>query len=401
MIKYRKNTFISFLLFYISFQFSYSQDTLLIVGQIIDSISKKPIPYVSVLDKGGTKGVISNDNGIFQITIVFDKQDSLYFSCIGYKKYVLPVTSTINKINLTPAIYSITPIEVKSNETALEIVQKAITYFQNNYCNLPFVLDGYYREYTKENNKYGRLIEANVSFYDKGYSKYSVSNLQMQASEDFKINALKKSNENAKLYDNIGKRINNLDGLFFNNPVRYYRLPFYSKGLKELNFKIDSTTYFENEPYYSISFNSKSRSGNMIVNANDYSIMFLNVKTHSLQFLVEGDTMQIMPESYTISFRKYKNKLFVNYMKRTNGNKITDKQSNVKFQSEIYTEFMTTDIKGENAKPINKKELVDKGKDLYLQYNSFNTSYFDKGNILPPTELEKQIERDLNVKENK
>ena len=61
----------------------YSQD---ITGKIIDQETQEPIPYVSII-LNETDGGISNDEGDFSITIPRHtlKNDSVYFSSIGYK----------------------------------------------------------------------------------------------------------------------------------------------------------------------------------------------------------------------------------------------------------------------------------------------------------------------------
>ncbi|UII24499.1 carboxypeptidase-like regulatory domain-containing protein [Fulvivirga maritima] len=82
--------------------FAYSQDNNIeITGKIIEAESHDAVPYVHVVNKASNKGVISNTEGRFWITM--DKTDTLVFSSIGFEPYAYALRENIqtNKIELT------------------------------------------------------------------------------------------------------------------------------------------------------------------------------------------------------------------------------------------------------------------------------------------------------------
>lgn len=64
-----------------------SKNDFLIEGEVIDMASKVPIPYVNIGIENSNIGTVSDENGRFEIVIPRGyKQDSISFSCVGYKK---------------------------------------------------------------------------------------------------------------------------------------------------------------------------------------------------------------------------------------------------------------------------------------------------------------------------
>ena len=57
-----------------------------VVGQILNSIDRKPIPEVNIYYKNTKIGVKSNDDGYFLIRTSNEKLTTLVFSCIGYQQ---------------------------------------------------------------------------------------------------------------------------------------------------------------------------------------------------------------------------------------------------------------------------------------------------------------------------
>lgn len=381
-----------------------AQDSILFKGVILNSINSQPIPYVNILNKGTSNGFVTNEEGEFQLNIIFKKGDSLLFSCIGYNSVILSINiikeQRIHSVSLSPATYSISEIVIRPNINPIEIVKKAIENVKLNYNTSPFIIDGYYREYIKENKEYGRLIESEISVYNKGYTEQPHFNIKTHENEDFKILAFRKSNDFIKCFPEF-KNLNHLKSLFAENPILYYDAPINTKNINNFSFKIDSLAYYENELYYVISFYSEKTKGLLAINSIDYSVLSLDVSnniTSSIP-LPNDDTCVITPRTFSIKFRKYEGKLYVNYMRYEWGVGFNQK-SGINCKIDFYSEFMTNNIVSKNVVPFPKELLVNKKKDLYIQYNSINPEYFDSGNILFPTDLQKTIEKDIKKRMN-
>lgn len=98
---------------------------------IIDSATKKPVPYVTVQLKN--KGVITNEEGrfTFQLDESVQPTDSLFISCIGYASIGKPLnTFTESQIILSAKAIDLNPVIVTnknySPEEILELVEENI-----------------------------------------------------------------------------------------------------------------------------------------------------------------------------------------------------------------------------------------------------------------------------------
>ena len=68
--------------------------------KVLDSVSFAPIPYATVYFSNN-KGIISDENGIFELIIrELKNQDSLFVSSMGYKKASFSLNEFINQKNI-------------------------------------------------------------------------------------------------------------------------------------------------------------------------------------------------------------------------------------------------------------------------------------------------------------
>ncbi|MFS4493012.1 carboxypeptidase-like regulatory domain-containing protein [Maribacter sp. 2308TA10-17] len=118
-----------FILAFIFFASSGQAQTLTSV--IVDSASKKPIPYVTVQLK--KKGVITNEEGrfTFQLDNTIQPTDSLFISCIGYASVGRPLNQfTEKQIFLAAKAIDLNPVIVTNKnytpEEIIEIVEDSI-----------------------------------------------------------------------------------------------------------------------------------------------------------------------------------------------------------------------------------------------------------------------------------
>lgn len=104
-------------------------------SKILDSITQKPIPYVTVLLNN--KGVITNEEG--QFTFLLDESikatDSLLISCIGYESLGKPINEfKENAIYLSPKAIELKEVIVSNkNYTPTEIITLVQENLEKNY----------------------------------------------------------------------------------------------------------------------------------------------------------------------------------------------------------------------------------------------------------------------------
>lgn len=107
-------------------------------SKVVDSLTQKPIPYVTVLLN--QKGTITNEEG--QFTFLLDQQikptDSLFLSCMGYESLGKPIAAFTEKvIYLKPKVIELREVIVSNkNYTANEIMDLVVDNLEKNHGNV-------------------------------------------------------------------------------------------------------------------------------------------------------------------------------------------------------------------------------------------------------------------------
>ena len=116
--------------------FSQQSEKTIIKGTVLDGKTGQPLPFVSVILKNTTVGMITDDNGRYAIVTTV-KASTISFSFVGYETQTRPIqvgtTQDIN-ISLNPAAYSLGEVVVKpakqkysnKNNPAVDLIKKVI-----------------------------------------------------------------------------------------------------------------------------------------------------------------------------------------------------------------------------------------------------------------------------------
>ena len=127
----RASKFLPLLLFFASYV-QYGQT---LTSIIVDSVTKKPVPYATVqLNK---RGMITNEEGRFKFMLNegIQKTDSLFISCIGYESIGKPITQfTDSLIYLSPKAIELKEVIVSNKDyTPREIIELVAHNIEKNY----------------------------------------------------------------------------------------------------------------------------------------------------------------------------------------------------------------------------------------------------------------------------
>ena len=144
-------------------------------SKIVDSVTQKPIPYVTVQLK--KKGVITNEEGRFSFLLGqnIKETDSLFISCIGYASIRKPLKEfTENVIFLSPKAIELNPVIVSnknySAEEIIELVKENIEKNYNTDLNKKrlFFRDSYNQDFSKTDYTFlkSTIEELNKNFLD-------------------------------------------------------------------------------------------------------------------------------------------------------------------------------------------------------------------------------------------
>lgn len=129
----KTNQIIAVLTFFV-ISISYGQQTF--SSKLLDSITKKPIAFATIQFNSKT-GVISNDNGDFNITIKrrIKAEDYLVINCLGYEEKRIPLLNFDNSIiHLKSKTFDLDEVLVTSKDyTVDEIIEKIKENLISNY----------------------------------------------------------------------------------------------------------------------------------------------------------------------------------------------------------------------------------------------------------------------------
>lgn len=142
----------------------FGQDNNFINGKTVDGVTKEPLPFVHIVVKGSNRGLMSNDEGAFQMTVDEQmKSDTLIFSCIGYELFELAVPSfqksPDSTVELRPKSFELNEVVVFPLSPE-EYIRRAVEKIPANYSEAPVLSSGYYAELTSENKQFLKFEEA-------------------------------------------------------------------------------------------------------------------------------------------------------------------------------------------------------------------------------------------------
>ena len=143
-----RNIYFTLVCFFIGFT-GIAQESI-IKGRVLDSATRKPVSFASVVSPSQGRGTNANVDGYFSFTVK-KPDEKLAVSSIGYKKRTIQPARGFNEIILAPSSSNMEAIVIKPNDVqdpfALSIIKKAI---DNRKQNDPEELNSFtYNSYSK------------------------------------------------------------------------------------------------------------------------------------------------------------------------------------------------------------------------------------------------------------
>lgn len=150
-------------------------------GIVLDASTKKPIELASIRLSNSSEGIVTDENGKFELEIGNPSAETfILVSCIGYKTKRISVGSILIskrdlKISLTPEFFFLQEVIVHEKAPqAKEIFEEMLDRVSDNYFQSPFNMEFYSNISavdTLGNNHY--QLESIIQTYHDGYKKGS------------------------------------------------------------------------------------------------------------------------------------------------------------------------------------------------------------------------------------
>ena len=349
--------FIFFLLNLLPLNIMYAQEAerAEILARVLDSKTKIPIVFATVVLKNNGNGVVADRDGYFRLPGKYNlRGEQISISSIGYASKIMAVADLkkmgINEIFLVPKTEELEGVVLSANNSATaraalkpeNIVRKAIQRIPSNCPTNPYSYIAYYRDYQLFRDDYINLNEALVEVYDAGYNSdkftdaYNQTTLfEYKENSEFNRDTLWSSN-----YDSSGQKFikdakiaalggNELSILNLHDPIRNRSRNSFSfvhtlktDFLENHRFKLEGVTYRDDVPIYHLSFKTKyekiksryAAEGAIYIGKDTYNIYKLSYKGYErhaydplysleLEYLPKGGKMVLNYISFNNNFQ--------------------------------------------------------------------------------------------------
>lgn len=293
-------------------------------GLVVDSKTKKPLEFASVIVNSSNISTISNLDGVFLLKVpATDLDKSVTISYLGYNNHTIKLkdfSSVKMEIKMEESFVSLPNVSLVSGDPK-EILKKVLKNRDINYPNKSLIMNGFYRESIKKRRKYASLSESVIEIYKQSHhtvSKDQVKLFKSRKSTDYrKLDTLVIKLQGGP-YNNINMDMIKNKDLFF------------SEDLFDLyDFTFDKTISINNKPVYVISFIQKSSiveplfKGKLYIDVNSYaltkaifSLNLENLKKASKYFVKKKPAKaEVIPihTKYIVDYRNNNGKWYYNY----------------------------------------------------------------------------------------
>lgn len=385
-----------------------------IEGRLVDAETNLPVSFASVGIVGYAYGTSSNSQGLFTLKVpdlLAAKKIVLKVTCVGYENFLLEDPGSEVEIRLRPSQTFLREVVVSASvdASAAAIVKKAFGSIRKNYNTKPFLYQTFYRHYCKDDDQYGRLIEAAVDIYKR--KGYKIRQHIPGDKDEVKVMQLRRSFDNTKVTINhapialynimVADEVAYQTNVKSENPYVIAALGFKDmSGLEKhhhlFDFNLEKITSFDNEEVYQISYKLKAdkieRKGGSSYPINFTGMLYINtrnfafVKTESLR-ATPDDTL-LTSSSYRLNGDKYY--LYHSLREGKSNNRLLN------ITHQYHVELLTTNIITKNVATFKGNE-PDKELLFYVPYNpEFWAAY----NVIKATPLEETIIGDLEKNES-
>lgn len=394
---------VAILLFLMLFVTVNAQENIYLRGFVYDKdANNAPLSMAAVQIKSTQLGGLADDNGYFEIPVPkINLKDSLKVSYVGYQS----ITSSIvnYKDGDTLRIFITSSAETKQDvvivaENAKGVLLKAIQNMKKNLLYDSLIATGLYRQYHKENGKYVRLIEADVSvaFNCKSPYKYSFHELvqvnKQRRAQNFETNG-----------DMHG---DHLIDLLKENPYSYNRSNFLDA--KQLDFyspkfsSEDSVQYVINLRYKE-SNSAKLVQAKIWVQKETYAMTRMEIEKFPNPYYVKtryanDSRWKLVNEKDVIETEKVNERYVVSSIVRSYNHHVLNRTTgNVDFIVEETFELYFDDFNAESASEDLSKGNFTSSTNLYTTTYKYDEKFWSDYDALDDYPIEELVEKDLEL----
>ncbi len=370
-----------------------------IQGIIFDNKTKQPVPFANISIKNESFGTITNING--QFTFLIPKQyksSSVLISSIGYQSIETSIPPNDTTISILLNKTSIPLQEIKVVYIPpIDLIRKVRNNIYKNYPSSPRLLEAFFREKTKKDNKYIEISEAVLNIYKDAYTKNS-------RDEKVKFIIGRKNISDEKL--TVARlKIEGGPALFAKIDIAKSMEFISEEDIVKYEYKLVDKTIEYDHLIYIIRFTPKEEtnkeeiyySGELHIVAESYAIAYATFQLtkqtlkRANKYLIKKEAKKIKTTpslaKYEIYYRPVGDKWTLS---RTNGVlniKMLDKRDKrIKTQYQTISELLITNSSYITSIPFKGEEIFKSNYILADKITEYNPDFWKNYNIITPEE---------------
>jgi hypothetical protein len=381
-----------------------------ITGKIIDDETSEPLPYATIALKNKGKGTVTNINGDFGLKITPDlSSDTLSVSYLGYLGREIPVSKAFGNnlsISMKKEFISIPEIIIKS-QNAYDIINKALRSIPRNYGDTPASMTAFYREGVMKKSQLQTYSEAILQIYKSAYAG-TLYNDQIKVYKSRKIENIDRSDTLAiRLKAGLSSCLE-LDGArnIFDFLSR--------ESMNDYTFRMIDIVTYDEEAAYAIEFEQRENvelplyKGTIYINTSDYGIlnvefeinpkMISKLKNEYISTSTHGFDTWPLSVKYSVSYRKIKNRYFLNHVRGDLVFTSSKKKRLFHTQFKVFFELAVTQIELTNVSRFDREELAPIHSIFSKTISSYDPLFWGNQDFLRPEDNLLQALKNMNVK---
>jgi len=368
-------------------------------GQIRDAESKNIIEFANIGIEGKPLGTVTNKAGRFDFK--FDRKfitDSLYVHAMGFNTYKIALKEALSQkqftIFLEPQPFNISEITIVEIPT-MEIIKRALERIDENHSKNNYVMEGFYREYISENEKYKRLIESSIKIWEQSIkSQFLIPFLSdvKQITQVVEIEEIKQNEDYRALtsYDWNGIKYllnENIHGENAGGVLNTY-------DLNNWKFNNTHTTKLNGENVFVVEFKTADKKaprpeGTIYIAMEDYAIVQLDysidnemLENWHLTRLSKNTVSKFYKWNTSFSYKRFEGKMFLNYITHNRSFDVLNvNDGNGVYDIQINAEFLTNNIYKQGVMNGAVNNIASDYNKALMQKKEFNESYWNNFNL--------------------
>jgi hypothetical protein len=381
-----------------------------IKGSLADYETGKPIHFVAIGILNSTIGTISNQDGVFRLTIPDSlRQHKIRFSHIGYESMDLELTllegETIN-LTLKPQFVSLQEIVVRYTNP-IQLLSEMLNHRPVNYSFTPVYMTSFYREGIEHRRRNIDLTESVLQVYKTGYDK-NVTNDQTKLIKKRRfVNRQKtdtifpkmRSGINSCLVLDIMKELPE-----FINPDDESSYTYTNKGVDIIDGHVVNIIHFRQrehikEPLYKGELYIERESKALVEIRFEINPLLVGKAMHMfVDKKSAGLKIDLQYARYIVSYKPSEDGIYyINHVRGDIEFKVRHRKRLFSSPLNFWFEMVTCKVDTNNVQPFPRNERLSPTRIFAETKHSYDKNFWENFNIiLPEEELKEDIIHNLN-----